>query len=501
MGREAMQPVELTESTGPDATSPDAAGSGERAEADARRRWSRRRRWALAVAAALVVGLVSTQAVLDARERAHLAHLATIPGVLAPVDASVGTLWSTNDESKIALLSGAPAGDLRISGYIDPAGERAVQAIRARTGERAWSTVLRAADPAAPAQGTALGPSCSLTGPAEAPGKVVCLVTDAAYVTDDTGARTPVAPTYARVVVLDPLTGTLQGQRDAPTSAQLGALDGLAVVAWRTDDGHLVVTGTEPVTGDVRWRFESPRALADAVADDAARYGTSGLRLMVVADHVAVGASGGELWIFSRTGDLVHDAMTPAGRAWVQEPRPGLLAIVEFLDQSPSTTFLGPDGSPGPTLATQFPSFPVDDGSVPNLVFSLDGVLTAWDATTGVLVWTSSFQVSSTGVLLEGRLYAETSGGRLLALDAATGATLWEQPLAVSSFSSLFTDGRSILALETVSAGRLSLVAFAPEDGHRRWASPLPLGVDYAWDWGGQLVGMSADGSFAVALG
>src|SRR5659263_675257 len=286
MGREAMQPVELTELTGPDATSPDAAGSGERAEADARRRWSRRRRWALAVAAALVVGLVSTQAVLDARERAHLAHLATIPGVLAPVDASVGTLWSTNDESKIALLSGAPAGDLRISGYIDPAGERAVQAIRARTGERAWSTVLRAADPAAPAQGTALGPSCSLTGPAEAPGKVVCLVTDAAYVTDDTGARTPVAPTYARVVVLDPPTGTQQGQSDAPTSAQLGALD------------------------------------------------------------------------------------------------------------------------------------------------------------------------------------------------AATGATLWEQPLAVSAFSSLVTDGRSILALETVSAGRLSLVAFAPEDGHRRWASPLPLGVD-----------------------
>lgn len=166
MGREAMRPVELTESTGSDATSPDAAGSGERTEADARRRWARRRRWALAVAATLVVGLVGAQAVPDARERAHFAHLSTIPSVLAPLDASVRTLWSTDDESKIALLYGAPAGDLRIGAFIDPAGERSVQAIRARTGERAWSTALSSADSAAQARGTGTRPSCSLTGPA-----------------------------------------------------------------------------------------------------------------------------------------------------------------------------------------------------------------------------------------------------------------------------------------------------------------------------------------------
>ncbi|HZL02204.1 MAG TPA: hypothetical protein VFC48_03670, partial [Cellulomonas sp.] len=79
MGREAMQPVELTDDWS-DAAEPDATGSGESADPEAGRRWARRRRWALAVAATLVVGLVGTQAVLDARERAHLAHLATIPG-------------------------------------------------------------------------------------------------------------------------------------------------------------------------------------------------------------------------------------------------------------------------------------------------------------------------------------------------------------------------------------------------------------------------------------
>src|SRR5450830_675384 len=96
MGREAMQPVELSDELS-DGAEPEATGSGAITDPAAARRWARRRRWALAVAATLVVGLVGTQVVLDARERAHLAHLATVPGVLAPVDKSIGTLWSTAD--------------------------------------------------------------------------------------------------------------------------------------------------------------------------------------------------------------------------------------------------------------------------------------------------------------------------------------------------------------------------------------------------------------------
>src|SRR5659263_514620 len=144
MGREAMQPVELTDDWS-DAAEPDATGSGESADPEAGRRWARRRRWALAVAATLVVGLVGTQ------------------GVLAPLDASIGMLWSSADLATISAVYGRAVGDLRIGAYIDEAGERTVRGVRTRTGEVVWSTVLGAADPAAQSRGTGSAPSVSYT--------------------------------------------------------------------------------------------------------------------------------------------------------------------------------------------------------------------------------------------------------------------------------------------------------------------------------------------------
>jgi outer membrane protein assembly factor BamB len=502
MGREAMEPVELSDESS-DATEPDSTGAGAPTDHADARRWARRRRWALAVAATLVVGMLGTQAVLDARERAHLARLATIPGVLAPVDASIGVLWSSSDWSTIYPLAGGAFGDLSIGAYIDDAGERTARAVCTRTGEVVWSTVLSAGDPAAQSRGARSSPSCSVDEGATAP-QVVCLVSDAALRGDADGPPTPVAATFARLVVLDPSTGRMLAQHDEPVSSasSVGLLDGSAVVASRTDQGHLVVVAEDPRTGDVRWRFESPEPLAPALAD-ASSQDPSGLALAVAAGHIAVTASGGEVWVLSGDGDVIDQ--TPAGHlTGVEILRNGVLAVVEYgtsTSTSRSMRIVGHDGSLGAAYDQLLVPLQVDDGSVPNLLFTMSDQLVAWDMRTGDPVWSNTVSINTRALLLDGRLYARTSGGLLYAIDAATGTTLWDVPLTSGPDSAVSTDGRSILASERSATGPRTLVAFATDDGRRLWQVPLPDSVAFVWTFGRQLIGVSEGDGSTVVLG
>src|SRR5450759_2267514 len=259
MGREAMQPVELSDPTDPDGAGPDAPGSSEHGGADARPRWSRGRRWALAVLAALVVGLVSTQMVLDARERARLAHLATIPRVLAPLDASVSALWSTDDGATLSALSGRSVGDHRVGGYVDELGRRSARAVSARTGQVVWSTVLSGT--AATQPGTFGGaPLCSMTDRTVTPRRLLCLVNNGVSELSADGHRSTTPSTSARLVALDPATGEQQAQRDVPASASraAGVLDGLAVGLPLYAAALLFIAPSTALTGYVHCQFESP---------------------------------------------------------------------------------------------------------------------------------------------------------------------------------------------------------------------------------------------------
>ena len=499
MGRDVMQPVELSDETG-DGTGPVTSGSGTPSEPQPARRWGRRRRWALAVATILVVGLVATQAVLDARERADVARLATVPGVLAPVDASIRTLWSSSDWSTIYSLAGGAFGDLSIGGHIDDAGERTARAVRTRTGEQVWTTVLSAADPAARARGARSGPACSVDEPAS---QVVCLVSDAARLDNAYGSLAPVPATFARLVVLDASTGRLVAQHDEPVTSALSVplLDGLTVLASRSDTGRLVVVGEEPRTGEVRWRFESTDALADALPY-AWSQDPTGLGLAVVAGHIGVTAAGGEAWVLTGGGELI-DHVGPGHLTGVVAVR-NRVVVVDYgptASGAQSLRIVAGGGSLGDTSHEQPVSFQVDDGSVPNLLFTLSDKLDAWDLTTGRRAWTNDVSVSSNALLLDGRIYARTSGGLLYAIDATTGTTLWDVPVGAGQDGSVCTDGRSILASEPTSTGPAALVAFATDDGRRLWESPLPASVSYVWPFGHTLVGASEDGSSTVVLG
>ncbi|MGV8977919.1 MAG: PQQ-binding-like beta-propeller repeat protein [Cellulomonas sp.] len=503
MGREDMQPVELaeewTDATGSEAPTDPAVDPGHR--------WTRGRRRAAAVAALVVVGLVTAQVVIDAREHAHLAHLAEVPGVLRPLDPSVRALWTTDDDVTLGDLFGAaPVGDLSVGGHIDRVGERTVRAVRALTGEIVWSTVVAVADPAAQARGTGVGPSCSANDPADSPRLVVCLVTDAAYVASTDGPQTPVPATFARLVVIDPSTGEQRAQRDVPTTSagQVGLVDGVVVLAWRSESGHLVASGTEPLTGDARWQLESPEALAPAPDARLDWRDASGIYLGVVADRVMITATGGELWLLSGAGTVIHQS--PAGSSsQIQVPRPGVLTIAD-VDTSTGTArsqqVLHRDGTTT-DLGTDLPmSFTADDGSAPNLLFTADGHLHAWDMTTGKLVWTSEPQVGSNAVLLDSRLYVRSASGHLLALDAATGSTLWDRPISdVNDDGTLLTDGHWMLAAQAGTTSGLTLVAYDLIDGHRTWDGPLPDSIAFLWVINHQLLGFHQQGDRATLLG
>ncbi|PVU83337.1 hypothetical protein DDP54_10410 [Cellulomonas sp. WB94] len=508
MGREAMQQVELSDDSGAaaDADTPDAGtttGSGTTTDPAAARRWMRRRRWAVAVAATVVVGLVGTQVVLDARERARAAHVASIPGVLAPVDASIHTLWSSSDWSTFSALTGVPFGDVMIGGYLDETGDRTVRAIRPRKGEVVWSTLLSAADPAAQAGTSGTWPSCTLDARPPTP-QVVCLVSDGAVLGSADGVPTAVAATFARLVVLDPVTGEVLAQHDEPASsaAWVAVLDGVAIVASRSSTGHLVVVGEDPRTGDEQWRFESPLPLAPALPN-AWSQDPSGFTLGVVADQVAVTASGGEVWVLSSAGDVIDQE--PAGsRTGLEVLRAGLIGVVDYDTSTPtgrSMRIVGRDASMGIAADQQPITLSVDDGSVPNLLFTSSDRLVAWDMTTWDIAWASSVAADTTAVLLDGRLYARSSGGHVLALDAATGATLWEVSLGGLTGNPVYTDGRSILAPETLATGSRTLVALAPVDGHRVWEAPLPDSITNVWQLGRHLIGTPDGGGPAVVLG
>ncbi|NMM31423.1 MAG: PQQ-binding-like beta-propeller repeat protein [Cellulomonas sp.] len=185
--------------------------------------------------------------------------------------------------------------------------------------------------------------------------------------------------------------------------------------------------------------------------------------------------------------------------------RGAVIAVVNYDTSSPtgrSMRIVGHDASFGTAADKQPVTLSVDDGSVPNLLFTVSEKLVAWDMTTRDIAWSSNVAVDTTAVPLGGRLFTRRSDGKLLTLDAATGATLWDQPVAdLKADGTLLTDGRWMLAAQVGTGIGLTLVAYALSDGHRTWETPRPKSIGFVWVFNHQLVGIAADSSTSTVLG
>lgn len=494
-----MQDVELDDGPGPVDASP-------------ARRTGRRRWWLPAVAAAVLLGVVGVQLVADARERAAVARLAQVPGILAPVHETLPVVWRSQAVGQ-ALWSVVVVGGALLGPSVDDDdGSQRLVARDLATGKVLWTTELFGPDPgraAAMAQDGASVPECVPTTVGPEPARLACLVSDGYVVYGQDGQVTDVPATQTFVRVVDTADGSPVAQW-AADGGSLAVLDDVAVLATYDADAGITLDGRDLSTGEQRWTARVPPPAGDVVG-----WSSSWPPYVYrVGDYLAVFGFDGGSELFDATGrspddELVGGSDGPRAGQFQELPgsgrvvfssqgEPGLSSSVVLADDRPGFAF---DGDP------VVPTF--DDGSLPDLllvaavVAPSDGgggttVLTGRDAETGDGRWTSEvvadYQFPG-ALVMRGKVFLQTTDG-LAAVDGRTGEKLWTAPSPKSSmFGELMTDGHHLLVtLRNASDGRIGdLVALDPATGETDWRSRVPDGIESYYPVGGALLGVRTD--------
>ncbi|GEK23348.1 hypothetical protein [Cellulomonas xylanilytica] len=444
--------------------------------------------------AAVLLGLVGLQVVLDAHERDRLEYLADVPGVLSPLQDAPGALrtWTPSAGS---LVAEDAAGHWAIGARYHLGGVD-LRGTDPDTGDVLWSVPF-SLENAQPPGGRQEFPSvwvrCTTTTSGHGP-RAVC----AADVSPapSAGAVTP-------LLVLDPETGSIL----ADLSLERGSL-------WTATGAHLVVaapqrddaggvrwtlTATDPATGDVQWRRRTPlvpevhavrlgdrvvRSEADLTSDD---------------DRVLLTDSG-HAWLFGADGEPRGD-VTVETDGWAELARAGTLVWAPWQAFAvPAGVLVTRDGTR--TAVGERPArLAVDDGSADDVVLLSDdegageATLVGRDATSGEELWRLG-GTSGEPLLVDGVVHV-AQGRDVRAVDARTGGTRWlahvgAPPVYLGTDGSLVvvvTADRTLRGLGRAD-GRLASVA----DVARHLARD-PGGVDQVSEYAGRLLVRFRDGS------
>jgi len=496
-----MLDVELVEpdGLGPGAAPPSAAPPGHP--------WLRRNGRRLAVAGlTLAVVLVGTQAVLDARERARLADLAAVPGVLAPVGDGVEVRWRGGVAEQQVLQGGTVVDGTLVGVAETEPGTLSLWGLDPATGERRWSTSVELATPLMQPDG---GTPEAWTTCAPLDGLAAC-------VAQQSGAG-DVTPDMT-VWVLDPADGRLLSTTPLPGRAGLTVSHGAVVSAVPVEpDGttpaapdagtvRWKVTATTGATSDTAWTYTTPPVDVVGREDGTTTYeGSTRSASLDARDDRVLLLVENHAWELGADGTLER-SLPLDDATWVELTRSGGLVQSTYGGRGARSALLRDDGTWAGTSAAPL-WLPVDDGSEPGLVFfaaqSNAGItrIEARDGATGARVWQVPVRATS-ALLLDDRLFVGTADG-LHALDAATGRTLWEVDLD-RSVDELATDGRALV----VRGLGLSAEGYAVSDGRPLWRTDLLPAVSDSATWSGQQLMVSSrlprlyvtltDGSVAV---
>lgn len=440
---------------------------------------SRRAWWWLAVPVVAVLALVAGQVVTDLRERAALAELRAVRGVVAPVDGTLDATWTTPPG---ATLTGAVrAGPLLVVARVTGDHGVLVEGLGTTTGEPAWSREVVAPRAAwSPVARPDVVPCVVLqddadgarTDPAALPRAVACLVTDGGWDVVDTVARY-VPATSSRLLVLDPADGGVRAEHDVPTGARWLAPVGPDVVLAGERDGELHAWSVTVADGGVRWDVAldaspderdvepggevvawtvDPRTVAVDTGSDVTLVSTAGEVLGTVVPEASADRSRTVL-------DRTFYVSTPLGAAVVGNAQGTVLAS--------AAGRVDLDGSPVPTI--------VDDGSVPGLVLTRTPLMKAWDATDGTPRWETTLVDTQDAMVVRGTVVVGGSSS-VRGLDGRTGEELWRvaRPTATGA---VVTDGRLLYVLGTQGRHRApyDLVALHLADGSEAWRTPMPV--------------------------
>ena len=440
------------------------------------RTWLRRHaRW-IGGAVAVVVGtLVVTQVTLDHREATRVAALAAIPGVVPPVDASIGVLWRADPLLAPALRSGAMVDGVLVGGTQDATGAPAIVGLDPDTGVVAWRTPvdLPTPQPTPTSASPELWMSCNDL-PRDGSHVAACIA-------QQVGEEVRGIPSSS-VWVLDPSSGELLSEREVDGGWGLTFADGALVVAQpvsadgnpaRTDAGSVrwKVSAQDVVSGEPRWTWTTPPTDVVGREDgpEGAPHTATAWLQSSSDDHVVLGVDN-HAWVLTVDGEPLLDVpLDPA--SWLETARAGVFIESTWTSSTYSGTLLLPDGSRVPIDETAG-WLAVDDGSAPDVMFTVgqapggaDG-LSGRSARTGDRLWHVDGTIV-TSLLLDGTVYVATSD-TLVAVDAMTGEVHWTTEIDHMP-QQLSTDGRYLL----VPGLGVTLEAYTLTDGGLAWTADL----------------------------
>ncbi|WP_456788069.1 outer membrane protein assembly factor BamB family protein [Cellulomonas sp. P5_C5] len=423
------------------------------------------RRW-WPVAVVVVLGVVATGLVLSARDRAFVARIAAVPGLVRPLSAAPEPLWETRGSTLPGTVLAADGALVVLA-----EGERAwtVTSHDATSGAQRWAVDV------APVSSSGFEATAAVCPPlrGDAGDLVVCLVRHPRVLYSDDAS----IQELPRVMVV-PLSAQ-DGERlgDWEVRGELVAFDRVEddlVIGTLDDEGRMIVQRRDARTGDVVWSIVTPVVMnAPAITVAAAM---RVLPPLVVLDGGATIVldveDGSTLMTGPRFGGLQVAALGDRFATW--SPADG--GRVHDVD---GTALFGVQGLPAQLSA--------DDGSERGTIIVDEGPqVAAVDATTGAQKWRTPSQLDPR-LLVSDRLVV-SGADRYGVLDASDGSMLWDVVTGEVLTWDPVSDGTLVLGPGTSPDGRPELWGRGLEDGVRYWSVPLPEGVRRVDSVGGHLV-------------
>lgn len=433
-------------------------------------RHPRRRRalwWTGVGVLVLLVGTVAVVNVLEAQRAAdRRAELAELPWVLPPMGAELEELWRVDagwvvGETATAILVAHPA-----SG-----GVRAVDPL---TGEVLWEV---------PAEGgycwwAAAMPGMAVTASSDLAAGHDLIVCESVVGPDAEGRTTSTFTSHDAADGRRLATITLEGP--IATSMVVGS-DYLLVSTL--EDGTVVVTLADLLTGGVRWTFRSE--------PDRDRTLFADYWSVTYDDEVVFIDASEDLVLSRRTGAEVEAEAPPPPMTEAWQLADGGRAVLDYATTSDQLDgrVLNEDG----TLRFEFDGWPwapygiagpgMEIGHETLVILQLDGPsastvdLVGLDPSTGEEVWRRPDETLSQPVLQLDGMGVTASSTEATAIDLRTGEDLWTHPAdSTVFFMTPVTDGEVVLLADR-STGTLELVAVDLRTGQDRWRMDAPLGL------------------------
>ncbi|WP_156387932.1 PQQ-binding-like beta-propeller repeat protein [Cellulomonas sp. Root137] len=423
------------------------------------------RRW-WPVAVLVVVGLVASALVASARDRAFVARIAAVPGLVRPLDSAPVPLWETAGSPLPGTVLAADGALVVLAAGTD---EWTVTAHDPASGAERWTTAVAPASRAGFESSAATCPALR----EDVGSLILCLVLQPRVLySDDASIQEP--PRIA-VVPLSARDGERVGAWDLR-----GAIVGIdrveddLVVGTLDADSHLVVERRDGRTGDVVWSMVTPDVMEQQATVIAAS--------MRVLPPVVV-LEGGSTIVLD-----VDDGRTILTRA-----RYSGLQVAALGERFATWAPVGGgrvhdvDGSPLYPLEGLPASLSADDGSQSGTLLVDEGPeVSALDITTGAELWRTR-SVLDPRVLVSDRLVvsgASTYG----VLDVRDGAVLWEVDTGALLPWNPLSDGTLVIGPGESPDGGQELWGRGLDDGVRYWSVPLPQDVRRVDAVGGHLV-------------